>query len=373
MKLAFVSTILGYPWGGADAAWTAAAEAALARGDQVLLALSALTAAHPRVAALVQAGATLVVRPPPAARPVFGRGHWHSLRRRLGAYSDPAVVAVGAFRPDLVLFSCGGTDDLVVEADWVAWLAASATRYRVVANWQAEHPATSPDHCALLRKLFLASDGVFFLSERNLAVTRRHLANALPDARAFQVPLRWQPADASPWPDASVLRFAAVARLEPVKGLDLLLPALHEALGSEPAWQLNLFGRGPDEAKLRALAARLGLADRVVFRGYVGGLREIWTENHLFVSPALDEGVPMTIPEAMLCGRPALATDLGGAPEWIRDGVTGFLCPVPTAAALEATLRTAWAARARWPAMGGAAAAAAKQRYLPEDFLRLIA
>jgi glycosyltransferase involved in cell wall biosynthesis len=282
------------------------------------------------------------------------------------------VAAAQKFRPDLVLFSCGGTDDLAVEPDWIAWLTASRTRYRIIANWQAEKPTTPPLKCDLLRKLFLASDGVFFLSERNLATTRRHLAHELPNARAFQIPLRWQPTDVTLWPNETVRHFAVVARLEPIKGIDMLLSALHESLGHESGWHLNIFGRGPDETKLREQARQLGLAHRVSFHGFVSGLREIWATNHLFVSPATDEGVPMTIPEAMLCGRPALATDVGGAAEWIRDGVTGFLCPSATVSALASALRTAWSVRSNWQAMGAAAALAAAQRRRPDDFLALL-
>lgn len=176
LKIAFVSTILGYPWGGADAAWTAAAEAAVARGDQVLLAVSALTAAHPRIVALTRSGAKFVMRPAPDGRPVFGRGRWQALRRQFGAYTDIAVAAARKFRADLVLFSCGGTGDLAVEPDWIAWLAASRTRYRIIANWQTENPTTRPAKCERVRKIFLAADGVYFLSERNLSTTRRLFA-----------------------------------------------------------------------------------------------------------------------------------------------------------------------------------------------------
>jgi glycosyltransferase involved in cell wall biosynthesis len=91
------------------------------------------------------------------------------------------------------------------------------------------------------------------------------------------------------------------------------------------------------------------------------------------VSPAIDDGVPMTIPEAMLCQRPVLATCVGGAEDWLVDRDTGYLCSAPTIPLLGACLRAALADQARWPALGTAAGIAALQRYRPADYLRLIA
>jgi glycosyltransferase involved in cell wall biosynthesis len=81
----------------------------------------------------------------------------------------------------------------------------------------------------------------------------------------------------------------------------------------------------------------------------------------------------MTIPEAMLCQRPVLATCVGGAEDWLTHGSTGFLCPLPDTGSLAASLLEALAARDCWEAIGQAAALAARQRYLPTDYLRLLA
>ncbi len=91
------------------------------------------------------------------------------------------------------------------------------------------------------------------------------------------------------------------------------------------------------------------------------------------VSPALEDGVPMTIPEAMLCQRPVLATCVGGAEDWIKPGRTGFLCSRPEVTPLKVSVREAFAARGQWETMGLAAAAAAASRYVADDYLQLIA
>lgn len=369
MKIAFISTILGYPWGGADTLWTRAAEAASARGDRLLVSVSAAVASHPRIAALIAAGAGVVIRNPVTSPPSLGA---HLLRKLgLARSSDAALIAaLQAFRPDLVILSHGGTYDLVLHPVLTAWLHSSRTRFRIIANWQEENPQLDDANLAFIREAFAAADRLNFVSTRNLTVTRRHLALPLPNAQVIQNPLRWQPADISPWPAGPVTRLATVSRLDEGKGIQLLLQALAACGPALPDWQLNIYGQGPFEAQLRAAAAPLG--GRVQFRGYVKQLRDIWTENHLMVSPAIEDGVPMTIPEAMLCQRPVLATCVGGAEDWLAHGRTGFLCPAREAGALATTLREAFAARDRWETMGRAAADAAAGRYRAEDHLVLI-
>jgi glycosyltransferase involved in cell wall biosynthesis len=80
----------------------------------------------------------------------------------------------------------------------------------------------------------------------------------------------------------------------------------------------------------------------------------------------------MTIPEALLCRRPVLATAVGGASDWVDDGTTGFICPTPTVDDLARGLRQAWQQRDRWEQMGAGGAAAVLARYRPDDYLQLI-
>lgn len=372
MKIAFLSTIAGYPWGGADFMWTRAAEAAQERGDRLLLALSAATARHPRVVALVARGATLHESAQPAAPASLATRLLNRLRPRTPP-ADPIAGALAAFAPDLVVISGGATYDLAYFPEWTGWLQATRTPFRLIANWQTEHPVLPAPEQERIRELFPAADALCFVSQRNLDVTRRHLALPLPNARVLHNPLRWTPADASPFPESHTARLATVSRLDEGKGLHLLLHALKEAGEEAGDWQLAIHGHGPQEKDLHELATRLGLQACVSFPGHVADLHAIWAGHQLLCSPAIDDGVPMTIPEAMLCGRPVLATCVGGAEDWLRDNATGFLCSAPTIPLLAATLRTAFAARARWPVMGHEAAAAAQANYRPDDFQHVIA
>ena len=370
-RIAFVSTIFSHGWGGADTLWTAVASAALQRGDKILLSVSPTVAAHHKVQELVRLGAQLDRRTPsPDHYPLSLR-----IRLRLGlaAPHDTALIAsLERFRPDLIIFNLGGTYDMLPFRKLGQWLHDRRVCYQLVANWQTEHPFLCTSDLDFLRVVFQDAVAVNFVSRRILDNTRRHLLLPFSNARVVQNPLRWQPSDRCPWSTSSTLRLATVSRLDHIKGIHLLLHALHITSAELPDWRLEIIGSGPQEDYLRETVAHFGLAHRVAFRGHVSSLREIWSMNHLFVSPAIDEGVPMTIPEAMLCARPVLATCVGGAEDWIQHGETGFLCPAPTVPLLADALREAARARDRWQTMGTAAATAAEARYRPDDHLALI-
>jgi len=370
MRIAFVSTILTYPWGGADTLWTSAAEAAVARGDCVLVAVSKVAAGHERIAALVERGATLIIRPAPEGPAPFWRRAWNK-RPWQARRSELIAARIRSFAPDLLVFSCGGTYDLYAEPELTGMLKAKGTPYRIVANFQNDHPSLEETDRLRAREILEAANRVFFVSPRNLEVTRQHLQSPLTNSECVHNPL--SPASSPSWAHPEPWSFACVARLDPVKGLDLLLPAVAAALGETPGWRLNIYGRGSQRGYLEACARYCGIWDRVEFRGFEPNLHQIWSQNHILVSPAVDEGVPMTIPEAMLRGRAVLATRVGGATEWIEHGHNGFICPAPTVGLLTDSLREAWRERLRWREMGEAAAVRAQALYRPYDFQKIVA
>lgn len=116
------------------------------------------------------------------------------------------------------------------------------------------------------------------------------------------------------------------------EGLDLLLTALPKVLRHLPHTRVLLVGGGQEEARLRALVAQTGVADRVVFAGRVPHAQVVHYYDliDLLVYPRhalrLTELVtPLKPLEAMARRRLCLASDVGGHRELIRDGVTGFL------------------------------------------------
>src|SRR5207237_384418 len=161
-----------------------------------------------------------------------------------------------------------------------------------------------------VRDILVAADRLFFVSPRNLEITRRHLVRPLLNAECIHGVMvhNAMVTTIAPWPTTETRAFATIARLEPVKGIDHILYALSASLRDVPGWRFNIYGRGQQQAYLAEVAHAIGLGDRVFVHGYVESLDAAWRENQLLISSSVDEGIPMTIPEAMLHGRTVLAT-----------------------------------------------------------------
>ena len=121
-------------------------------------------------------------------------------------------------------------------------------------------------------------------------------------------------------------QIVSVGRLVPIKGLSYLIRAMvHVKDGS-----LVIIGDGPERRKLELLSRHLELSDRVFFTGWIGERSTILKylrQATVFVLPSLSEGRPRVLIEAMACGLPVIATNVGGVPEVVVDGVNGFLVP----------------------------------------------
>lgn len=134
-------------------------------------------------------------------------------------------------------------------------------------------------------------------------------------------------------PTDGAWRCAQACRLIAKKGLATSLRAFAEFARTFPRATFTIAGEGPQLEELRALAATLGIADRVTFPGFLAqeNLRALYAASHLFLHPSElgpdgdQEGVPNAMLEAMASGLPVLATHHGGIPEAVAHGVNGWL------------------------------------------------
>jgi len=130
----------------------------------------------------------------------------------------------------------------------------------------------------------------------------------------------------------------SVGRLAAVKNYALLVQAVAR-LGAATPVRVVLVGDGPESGPLRALAARLGIGDRVQLVGHSEDVPSLLRAMDIFVLPSVSEGMSNTLLEAMACGVTIVASDVGGNGELVEDGISGFLFPSGDVSALTDRLR----------------------------------
>jgi glycosyltransferase involved in cell wall biosynthesis len=118
-----------------------------------------------------------------------------------------------------------------------------------------------------------------------------------------------------------------VAKLWPGKGQAELLQAFARCHPQVPHARLVFIGEGPEQARLERLAARLGIASHVRFAGFTLDVPSATHALDVAVLPSLFEGMGRTVVEAMACGKPVIASRVGGIPDVLPDGVAGMLVP----------------------------------------------
>ena len=160
--------------------------------------------------------------------------------------------------------------------------------------------------------------GVICVSE----AVRKHLADYLPENTVTMTNGMRKPScswEGRGFPGHT--RFLFVGRLARPKGLDAALNALSQL--KERQWTLDVIGDGPQRAEWEALTAELGLEDRVTFQGYRDDAEAWMARSGCLLFTSYQEGMPLTVLEALSVGIPILASDI----EQLRPLASGPLIP----------------------------------------------
>ena len=199
------------------------------------------------------------------------------------------------------------------------------------------------------------------------AVAAETVRRGVPRERVQVIANGYDPVSNPPLPSQDVVVLGYVARMRPEKGHRRLLAAL-AALDSATPWRVDLAGDGPIEAEIVAEARRLGLDDKVRFLGAVDDVRGFWSgcDGALLLSD--HEGSPNALIEAAGMGRPLLATDVGGIPEFVDEKI-GILVSPNDAAGLVAALRRLIEDRALRERLGVAARRRVIDRFSMDRFV----
>jgi glycosyltransferase involved in cell wall biosynthesis len=162
-------------------------------------------------------------------------------------------------------------------------------------------------------------------------------------------------------PDAFVVGW--VGRMTAVKRTEDLVRVTRKLVDLDVDASLCLVGDGPDRDALEAYAHELGVVKRCFFVGYQEDVARFYSAIDVLLLPSANEGTPVSVIEAFAAGRPAVATDVGGVPDVIREGVDGFLAGVGDIDVLAGRLAELAADPERRAAMGASGRERVLSRY----------
>ncbi|NNM60751.1 MAG: glycosyltransferase [Steroidobacteraceae bacterium] len=169
--------------------------------------------------------------------------------------------------------------------------------------------------------------------------------------------------------DATDFVVGTVGRFDAIKNLPMLVHALNTAAGQQARLRGLLVGDGPERATIQALIERLGLGDRVRLTGFRQDARRLIQCLDLFVLSSWSEGTSMALLEAMAAGTPVAVSAVGGNPEIVVAGETGWVVPCDDAPALAAALLDASGEPSRRERFAVAAQRRFEERYTFERMI----
>lgn len=246
----------------------------------------------------------------------------------------------------------GGIDAVVAHHAWHGWEACKARRAGAfdapIATWFHGSDVSAEDPHQFGR---LFRDGDLFIAV-SAFVARKLAALGCDPARTVVMPMgiraglftglgveRGRSGDGA-------MRVVSVGRLVPWKGTRYAIEAVAALVGEGADVEYDVVGDGEDRAALEGVAESLGVGERVRFHGALTaeGVRAALDRADVFVMPSVrtsdqEEAMPVAPMEAGAAGLPVVATDIGGLPEVVEDGVTGVLTPERDAVALASALR----------------------------------
>lgn len=341
MKILFITTMAGSTWGGSEELWFRLADKANDMGENVSVSIYDWGKLPKRVSQLQSNGVRVFKRKrisyqELAKKPQGLFNRWLFGLRQLKAAAKKS-------KADHVVISMGGFGDLEIVV-LQEFLINLKVPFSLIVQVNPDNKFYPERSVTKMNRICNIATKVFFVSQRNLEVAKRQTGNSFANAAIINNPVNMEDKEVIKYePSSDCLHMACVGRINlSVKGQALLLQILSGQIWRDREYVLNIYGEGPDRKLLQNLVDSWNLSEKVFIRGQVEDVQnDIWKKNAVLVLPSYFEGLPLALIEAMLCGRTAVITDVGGVREILSDQ-TGFISDGTTKLSFERALERMW-------------------------------
>jgi glycosyltransferase involved in cell wall biosynthesis len=335
-----------YSWGGSEEYWHSLAVNALEMQHEVLILVAQHEQVPSKIIELQKKGAQVIFYKNLKVRIA-------KLNNLLSNYYNLNVLR--KFAPDLIFISQGGTYEIHRNDFLLRCLSTIENEIVVICHGNSESVVLDEGLRKMYTELFDKAKFVMFPSQWSYELTCNQLLHVFKNYKLFANPLNLNPPQSlTPFQQEAgkMINIAMVGSLTiQWKGHDIILQTLSQSNWLKKNWHLNIYGDGKDKAYIESLMKYLNLTERVSLIGHVKDVNAIWNQNDLLVMPSRVENAPISIVEAMICGKPVVSTNIGGIAEWINEK-TGYLAKAPNVTEFSFSLEKAFNEIEEWNTIG---------------------
>ena len=319
-----MTTMGGNPWGGSEHLWCALAKTAFKDQHDVFISYYKWKEIPTKIKELEDLGIKSFRR----KRINFDKLQEKPLGLINKTFFSPNQLSyvLKSAKPEHIVISMGSFSELEIKL-YQIFLKNLKLPFSLIIHANPEDRYFSATMAKKMKEVCEIASNIFFVSKRLLEISKRQIAYSFPNSQIIKNPVNMSSSDIVVYNgEDSILNMACVGRLSArVKGQSLLLQVLSQEKWKTRKWTLNIYGKGPDEALFKYLTKNWNLEQKVNFKGHVSDIRnDIWSNNQVLVMPSYYEGLPLSLVEAMLCGRTAVSTDVGGATEILPENLGYF-------------------------------------------------
>jgi glycosyltransferase involved in cell wall biosynthesis len=345
----------GEPWGGSEELWCKIASEAILReiNTSILIKDWGVRKVN-QIEEIERKGAKMFYfNKNKTRKKAIEKFNWKITISETSNFIDKNVELVKTINPDVILLNFGGAYD-IASYSWLNLLIRDKKiPYFVIQQFNTENSHLSYQDVSLVRRFFESAVCSYFVSHRGLQTTKRNLISELLNSKVVSNPLKLKIDSPLDYPETDCIHFACVARLQcNIKCQDMLIEVFSKPEWENKNWHLNFYGKGDDFDFMNELVKFYGLQKKITLHGHTKDISDIWRNNNILILPSIAEGTPLSLIEAMFCGRTAIVLDVGGNNELIEDESNGFIIHGISVPAINATLNRAWLRKDEWKDMG---------------------